>query len=67
MTILIDAHENRDVATADITGAYLHAHMKDFVTIRFTGWAVDLLCEVNREYEKHVVFEGKNQGAVCTL
>ena len=61
MTILIDAHENRDVATADITGAYLHAHMKDFVTIRFTGWAVDLLCEVNREYEKHVVFEGKTK------
>ena len=44
MTILVDAHENRDVATADITGAYLHAHMKDFVTMRFTGWAVDLLC-----------------------
>ena len=59
MTILIDAHEKRDVATADITGAYLHAHMKDFVTMRFTGWAVDLLCEVNPEYKKHVVFEGK--------
>jgi hypothetical protein len=36
-------------------GAYLHALMKDFITMRFVGWAVDLLCEVNPEY-------GKNKG-----
>ena len=61
LTILIDAYENRDVATADITGAYLHAHMKDFVCLRFTGWAVDLLCEVNPEYAAYVVYEGKTK------
>jgi hypothetical protein len=61
MTILIDAHEARDVATADISGAYLHALMRDFVSLRFTGWAVDLLCEVNPEYTPYTVYEGKTK------
>jgi hypothetical protein len=61
LTIMIDAYENRDVATADISGAYLHALMKDFVSLRFTGWAVDLLCEVNPDYTHHVVYEGKTK------
>lgn len=30
LSILIDALERRNVATADVTGAYPHAHMKDF-------------------------------------
>jgi hypothetical protein len=58
-SIMIDAYERRDVATADIAGAYLHALMKDFITMRFVSWAVDLLCEVNPEYTKYVVYEGK--------
>ena len=59
MTIQIDAQEDRDVATADIFGAYLHAHMKDFISMSFVNWAVDLLCEVNPEYAKYIVMEGK--------
>lgn len=59
ISIMIDAFERRDVATADIAGAYLHALMKDFITMRFVGWAVDLLCEVNPEYKAYVVYEGK--------
>lgn len=61
LTILVDAYENRDVATADITGAYLHAFMRDFVCLRVTGWAVELLCEVNPNYNKYMVFEGKTK------
>jgi hypothetical protein len=34
--------------------------MKDFVSLRFTGWAVDLLCEVNPDYLPYVDNEGKN-------
>jgi Reverse transcriptase (RNA-dependent DNA polymerase) len=64
LTILIDANENRDVATADISGAYLHALMRDFVSLRFTGWAVDLLCEVNPEYAPYVVYKGRNNTKV---
>jgi Reverse transcriptase (RNA-dependent DNA polymerase) len=61
LTSMIDAYENRDVAVADVTGAYLHAHMKDFISMRFTGWAVDLLCEVNPEYTPFVTNEGKTK------
>jgi hypothetical protein len=57
----VDAHEGRDVAIANVTGAYLHAYMKEFISMRFTGWAVDLLCEVNPEYAPHVVHEGKTK------
>jgi Reverse transcriptase (RNA-dependent DNA polymerase) len=59
LTILADAFEDRDVGTADVAGAYLHAYMKKFISMRFVGWAVDLLCEVNPEYTKFVVYEGK--------
>jgi Reverse transcriptase (RNA-dependent DNA polymerase) len=58
---VINAYENRDVAVADVTGAYLHAHMKDFICMRFTGWAVDLLCDVNPAYTPFVVNEGKTK------
>jgi hypothetical protein len=37
LTTMIDPYENRDVAVADVTGAYLHAHMKDFISMHFTG------------------------------
>ena len=37
LSLLIDARENRDVATADIVGAYLIAEMKDHVIIKLTG------------------------------
>jgi hypothetical protein len=30
MSLIIDAKEERDVATADVVGAYLNADMKDF-------------------------------------
>ena len=34
---MIDALEGRDVATADVPGAYLHADMDDLVIMRLTG------------------------------
>jgi hypothetical protein len=37
LSIMIDAHEGRDVATADVAGAYLKADMDDFVIMKFTG------------------------------
>jgi hypothetical protein len=67
LSIMIDAFERRNVATADVAGAYLHALMKHFVSMRFTTWAVDLLCEVNPEFERYVVFERVNNKDVKTL
>jgi hypothetical protein len=58
---MIDAYENRDVAVADVTDAYLHAHMKDFISMCFTGWAVDVLFEVNPEYSQFTAYEGKTK------
>jgi hypothetical protein len=67
LSIMIDAFERRDVATADVAGAYLHALMKHFISMRFVGWAVDLLCEVNPEYKQYVIFERVNNKDVKVL
>ncbi|KAI2512761.1 Reverse transcriptase (RNA-dependent DNA polymerase) [Fragilaria crotonensis] len=37
LSIMIDAKEARDVATADVVAAYLKAFMDDFVIMKFTG------------------------------
>lgn len=37
LSIMIDARERRDVATADVAGVYLKANMKDFELMKFTG------------------------------
>ena len=37
ITLLIDAHEQRDVATANVAGAYLLANMNDFVVVKING------------------------------
>ena len=38
LTVMIDAHERRDFATADIAGAYLKAKMDDFVIMHEVYW-----------------------------
>ena len=47
ISLLIDAHEHLDVATADIVGAYLLADIKDFVLVTISGKTVDVMCRVN--------------------
>ena len=54
---MIDAFEERDVATADVRGAFLHGEMKDFVLLKVTGESVDLMCKVNPGYEEYVTME----------
>ena len=57
LSIVVDAHEGRDVATADVAGAYLKATMDDFDLLKFTGESVDILCKMN-EKKKYVTKEG---------
>jgi hypothetical protein len=57
LSILIDAKERRDVATADVAGAYLHASMKDFTLLRMEGESVDIMCSACHEYKKFVCYE----------
>jgi hypothetical protein len=57
MSILIDAKERRDVATADVAGAYLHAEMEDVTLLKMEGESVNIMCDVSPEYEKFVCYE----------
>jgi hypothetical protein len=57
LTILIDAYERRDAATADVAGAYLKATMNDYVLIKFVGESVDILLKMESSYAKFVTYE----------
>jgi hypothetical protein len=50
-TILIDPKERRDVATADVVGAYLNADMDDFTLMKLTGDAVNIMLQVHSSYK----------------
>ena len=54
VSLIIDASEHRDVATADVAGAYLHAEMVDFTLLRMEGTSVDIMCDVCEDYKKFV-------------
>ena len=56
-SILIDVHEGRNVATADVAGAYVKAYMDDLVLMKFTGESVNMLCKLNTEHKSLVVTE----------
>ena len=64
MTLLIDAWEERDVAVADIPGAYLHAEFPTDkrVILKLKGVFVDIMTDVNPEFKHHVVYERDKKG-----
>ena len=63
-TLVIDAQEGRDIAIADVPGAYLHAKFPNDkkVTLHMTNIFVDIMCEINKEYGDHVIYEIKKRG-----
>ena len=58
-TLVIDAHEGRDIAIADVPGAYLHAKFPSDkkVILHMTNIFVDIMCKINPEYKDHIIFE----------
>ena len=56
---MINSHEGRSVQTFDVPVAYLHAPLPDDKVVRmeFEGEFVDIICEVNPEYENFVIYE----------
>ena len=48
ITAAIDAMEHRDVATADISGAFLQADIDEHVLVIFEGMMVDLLLKTDQ-------------------
>jgi len=55
MHLVVDAHENRYVATADVKGAYLHAEIDDYVILKLDSEVV--VCKLNPRYRDLVVME----------
>ena len=60
-SLIIDAYEGRDVASFDVPGAYLHAKMPNEngkqILLKIKGEFVDLMCEVNPNFKKDVIYE----------
>lgn len=62
ISIAIDAKEDREVATADVEGAYLNADMDDEVIMVFEGNMVDYMVQANPERYAafvHITSSGK--------
>jgi hypothetical protein len=57
ISIIVEAFESRDVATADVAGAFLKAFIDDFVIMKFVGASVKILCDLNPEHKKYVTKE----------
>mgnify|MGYP003345212675 CR=1 FL=1 len=66
ITLLIDAREERDVATADVVGAYLNAYMEDFVVVKLVGDEVDIISNLNSVYREYVTTENGKKGPVSS-
>ena len=56
---MINAHEGISVQTFDVPGAYIHASLPDdkILHTKFEGEFVDIMCEVNPEYENFVRYD----------
>ena len=63
VSLAIDSHEGRDVGVAYVPGAYLHAKLtkKKILVLKLVGVFVDIMCEVNKEYEMYIIYEGKKK------
>ena len=48
LSLMIDAFEKHDVATADIAGAYLLADLDGFVFVKLKGESVEVMCKCNK-------------------
>jgi hypothetical protein len=61
LTCVIDAKEGRDVATADVPGAFLHCDMDEEVYVVVDGTMVNILIRSNKKYAKyiHITKSGK--------
>lgn len=59
LSLMLDAKEERDVATTNVGSAFLHSDMEDFVILKMVGNAVDILCNVNPEFKKYVIIKNR--------
>ena len=62
ISLLIDLYENRDIAIFGVPGAYLQVDLAtreidERVLLKLAGDFADLMCEVNPEHTKNIVYE----------
>jgi hypothetical protein len=57
MSIMIDACERRDVAAADVAGAYLHTSLEEFNLLKLEGESVEIMCSICEKYKEFVPYE----------
>ena len=57
MTWTLDALEGRNIANADVGGAFLMPDIVDFVLVTIDGKVVDIMCEANPSYMQYVTYE----------
>ena len=55
LSIMIDAKEGRDIATANIARVYMHAKLDDFTLLKVEGASVDIMCSMSAKYIPFVV------------
>jgi hypothetical protein len=58
---MIDARENRDVATCDIPAAFMQADIDEEIHIKFEGELVDLLVSIDTSYTDCILYEGERR------
>ena len=61
LSLMIDSYEGRDVATADVAGAFLKGDMPDFVLIKLVNEEVDIMCDVDANNTQYVTYEGSKK------
>jgi hypothetical protein len=57
LSCMIDAREERDVATIDIPVAFMQAFIDELVHVKFDGELIDLICQVDPSLSKFVTME----------
>ena len=62
-SLIIYAHEGREVYNFDTPGAYLHTDIpKDKqILLKLRNNSVDIMCDVNEEHKKNMVIENKKR------
>ena len=61
LSLAIDAMEGRDVATADVAGAYLKTKMEDLVIVKVKGKSADMMMQVNPNFKGYETQEYGNK------
>ena len=61
IVMLVNTWEGRDVATSNVSGAYLYTNMEDYTLLKLEGDTVTIMCDVNKDYDFFVFHENRKK------